>query len=241
MYGAGSPNNPYVVASTNEAIDIGVVVEKDNVSKVALASTLDFRGAGVTVTAGGPTEAVVTIAGGGGTGGSGDTIPPGSMMMYGGIVAPAGWLLCDGTSYQVVNYSNLWAAIGDRFGGDGGANFNVPNIGDQFPIGASPSKPVGNAGRGGSASKGIGVGNLPPHSHTIQHYHTVAAEYASNTNVSGGTYVRVTDINNTTGGTGTNISPATSNPSSANSGIVGSGVPIDVMPPYIPLTFIIKV
>lgn len=234
--GAGSPSNPYLVSAAASVEDVGVAVEKDNVSKVTAATTLDFRGAGVSVASGGLAEAVVTIAGGAG---GGETIPAGTMVMFGGVAAPTGWLLCDGTSYPVVNYSNLWAAIGDRFGGDGGNNFKVPNMADLFPIGASVGKPVGTAGKGGASTKTIGVANLPPHTHTISHTHTLFSEYFANTSASGSS-TRITDIGNKTGASGTNISPVTSEPSVAASGPVGGGTPIDVMPPYLPFTFIIK-
>lgn len=52
-------------------------------------------------------------------------IPPGSIMAWGGVTAPAGWLLCDGVSYNNTDYPNLFTAIGKNFGGTG-STFNVP-------------------------------------------------------------------------------------------------------------------
>ena len=42
-----------------------------------------------------------------------------------------GWLLCDGTSYSVSDYPNLFNVIGYTFGGSGD-NFNVPNYKGKF-------------------------------------------------------------------------------------------------------------
>src|SRR5213592_3141582 len=107
--GTGSEKNPFVVTATVSELDAGVAVEQSNVEKVHLADRLDFRGGGVTVTSGGLGEAIVTISATGGT----SLAPPGSIVMFAGPAAPAGWLLCDGTQYLVATYSDLWGAIGD--------------------------------------------------------------------------------------------------------------------------------
>jgi len=51
----------------------------------------------------------------------------GMMVAYGGLVAPDGWLLCDGAQYTVLTYPALYATIGQRYGGDPGS-FRVPNF-----------------------------------------------------------------------------------------------------------------
>jgi microcystin-dependent protein len=52
---------------------------------------------------------------------------PGMIMPYGGTTAPAGWLLCNGTSYSTTTYSALFAVIGYTYGGSGNT-FAVPNM-----------------------------------------------------------------------------------------------------------------
>lgn len=59
-------------------------------------------------------------------------MPPGAIIPFAGTTAPAGWLLCDGSSYAVSSYPKLHAVIGDSFGGDGGSNFNVPDMRGRF-------------------------------------------------------------------------------------------------------------
>lgn len=60
--------------------------------------------------------------------------PTGSIVMYGAISAPPGWLLCDGTAVSRTAYPDLWALLGTRFGvGDGSTTFNVPNMQARFP------------------------------------------------------------------------------------------------------------
>lgn len=61
--------------------------------------------------------------------------PVGNIMEYAGTTAPTGWLLCDGSSYLVATYPDLFAIIGYTYGG-AGPNFNVPNLSGRVPISA---------------------------------------------------------------------------------------------------------
>ena len=55
-------------------------------------------------------------------------IPVGSVMPFGSDILPAGWLLCDGSSYAITTpYNSLCSAIGYTYGGTVGATFKVPN------------------------------------------------------------------------------------------------------------------
>lgn len=68
--------------------------------------------------------------------GSVNIAPPGSMMMYAGSSAPAGYLMCDGTAYSRTTYANLYAVIGTTFGaGDGSTTFNVPDFRSRIGVG----------------------------------------------------------------------------------------------------------
>jgi len=58
--------------------------------------------------------------------------PVGTIQAYAGDTAPAGWLLCNGTSYPTTTYPNLSAVVGVRFGGTVGASFNVPDFRGRF-------------------------------------------------------------------------------------------------------------
>lgn len=66
-------------------------------------------------------------------------MPPGVILPYGGGSAPAGFLLCDGSSYPIATYPTLFAAIGYSFGGDGVSNFNTPDLRGQFVRGLDSS------------------------------------------------------------------------------------------------------
>lgn len=65
-------------------------------------------------------------------------VPAGSISAYGGTVAPAGYLLCDGSRVSRRAYRDLFAAIGTAYGaGDGTNSFNVPDFRGQFLRGAA--------------------------------------------------------------------------------------------------------
>jgi microcystin-dependent protein len=121
--------------------------------------------------------------------GPSEASPPGVISGYGGLTAPSGWLECDGTSYTVASQTNLHAAIADIYGGDGGTNFNVPDIRGKFLRGwdhgatIDPDRATrtdaGGGGTGdnqGTQQDDIGVAHVHTiaHTHTITHTHTIA-------------------------------------------------------------------
>ena len=60
-----------------------------------------------------------------------ETIPPGTIVAFGGTTAPTGWLLCDGFPVSQTTYANLYNTIGCNFGCSGG-NFNLPDLRGRF-------------------------------------------------------------------------------------------------------------
>jgi len=58
-------------------------------------------------------------------------VPTGVILPYGGVTAPANWLICDGSAVSRTTYTNLFAVIGTRYGaGNGSTTFNVPKLND---------------------------------------------------------------------------------------------------------------
>jgi microcystin-dependent protein len=74
------------------------------------------------------------------------TSPPGTIVMYAGSNAPAGWLECNGGSVARASYPELFAAIGTTYGTTGASFFSLPLMNDRFPIGKSASRPLANTG-----------------------------------------------------------------------------------------------
>jgi microcystin-dependent protein len=66
-------------------------------------------------------------------------LPSGSIVAFGGAVAPAGWVLCDGTPLDGTKpqYATLYAAIGTAFGGNAATrSFVLPDLRGRFLRGA---------------------------------------------------------------------------------------------------------
>lgn len=186
---------------------------------------------------------------------AGAAMPVGAVVPYAGATAPAGWLLCDGAAVSRTTYANLFAVIGTAFGpGDGATTFNVPDLRDRVPLGASATKARGSVG----GSDTIDVAQLPPHSHDLgshthaipNHQHAVTV-IRPNTGPGGeGLSVGFADPNNPdpTQRTHTELATtvtqvdggggATGGPSTNTSGNTGSGQPF--LPRYQALHYIIR-
>jgi microcystin-dependent protein len=68
---------------------------------------------------------------------TGFIMPVGTILPYGGTVAPKGWLMCNGNNYNGTIYPDLYATIGTMFGNSGTAGyFNVPDLRGMFLRGA---------------------------------------------------------------------------------------------------------
>lgn len=177
---------------------------------------------------------------------------PGEITMWGGLTAPDGALLCNGAAVSRAVYSDVFAVLGTSYGaGDGETTFNLPNLVGKFPMGVSGSELRGATG--GSAAVTLTVGNLPAHTHAIDHDH------ASFTTASGGGHVhghaqfhgnndgisnQVTKDGSTT--------EAVANPAdglhthdvnvpayTGASGSTGSGTAVNTRPPFVAVNFII--
>ncbi len=95
--------------------------------------------------------------------------PSGSVSMFAGATAPAGWLLCDGSAISRASYADLFAAIGTTWGvGDGSTTFNIPNLVGKFVRGADGAGPELGATQGdATAVNGLSAtGTFASSSHT---------------------------------------------------------------------------
>lgn len=77
-------------------------------------------------------------------------------------VAPDGTLLCDGDVYDAVDYPELFAILGDDYGGTAPDTFAVPDLTNSFILGQG-TELVGDAG--GEDEVQLTVAELPAHQH----------------------------------------------------------------------------
>lgn len=93
--------------------------------------------------------------------------PTGSITMYGGSSAPAGWLRCDGTAISRTTYSALFSIIGTQYGvGNGSTTFNLPNLQGKFPLGGTSDRGT----TGGEADVTLTSAQIPSHQHGVGTY-----------------------------------------------------------------------
>jgi hypothetical protein len=95
------------------------------------------------------------------------SVPVGVVAPYAGVVAPGGWLLCEGQELAVVDYPALHAVVGSSFGAASTGMFRVPNLANRVPLGAVPLA-RGAVGGGQAVTTGSGSGTLP--SYLVLHY-----------------------------------------------------------------------
>lgn len=100
--------------------------------------------------------------------------PVGMLAPYGGAAAPAGWLLCDGTTKDRTTYAALYAVVGFQFsptpGTDPGSNlFYVPNLKGRVIAGldAAQTEFDVRGESGGFKTHTLAATEMPVHSHGV--------------------------------------------------------------------------
>jgi len=157
------------------------------------------------------TATTLTVTAINGSGSGGDTIPPGTITMFGSSAIPTGWLACSG-SYELTSaYADLYAAIGNTYNDAGDSDptrFRLPNLRAKFPIG------IGTPGGGFTERELAASGGAESHSHTI----------------AGSDFVDTIAVDSGAGNNAVDADGGTEAPTSSAS----------QMPPFLALNFIIK-
>lgn len=183
-------------------------------------------------------------------------VPTGGIVMFGGTLAPTGWLLCDGSTVSRSTYSDLFGVIGVTFGAGNGATFGLPDLRQRFPLGKATSGVGVALGESGGAIDHVHTG--PSHKHGMPHTHTMPHVHSAPRDGWGGT-VNTPPIAGRLQSGGSGVGSEASVMQATNDATTGSPVPSDTggvsvadtalagtddtgkaNPPYLTLTFIIK-
>jgi len=96
--------------------------------------------------------------------------PIGSIKLFGGLEAPEGWLLCDGSVVLRENFKELFDVIGETYGqGDDDNSFRLPDLRGRTAIGAGKGNDLTDHELGekiGSEAHNLTIKELPNHKHS---------------------------------------------------------------------------
>ena len=184
---------------------------------------------------------------------------------------PQNFLFCDGSLLPLQNYMVLYSLIGVTYGGDGMNTFGLPDLRSRFPLGCNNGNPAGPltkyplGSQGGTENVQLNLGNMPVHNHGITGSATLSGSlmtssnaattgtasgnYLANANYPGdpnsgipaftsNSYAPAADAGTPQPVAGLSISGSLQNLATQ---VAGGGTPINVLPPFTVLNYIIAV
>lgn len=97
----------------------------------------------------------------------------GEIQIFGFGYAPPGWVLCNGLSLNIPQFSALYSLIGNSYGGDGVRQFKVPNLMGRAACGQGSGLGLTQRRMGdtfGVNTVALAMEQAPVHSHGLNFY-----------------------------------------------------------------------
>lgn len=226
---AGGTN--YTITSTTQLLSVPYALYSRNAGRAESAATADVANS-------------LSASGAGSL-----SVPLGTILPYAGSAGsvPSGWLLCDGTSYDVNAYPELFALIGTDYGSEPN-RFKVPNLNGRTPVGYDINQSEFNAlGKAdGAKTHTLTTNEMPSHTHNA------SSSTDGNHNHNYGTRGFLTDIaaagkerNPGADGSGDNDNLQSTRFAGSHSHTItvnntGGGAAHNNLQPYLTINFIIK-
>ncbi|MBX7241875.1 MAG: phage tail protein [Bacteroidia bacterium] len=175
--------------------------------------------------------------------------PLASIIAYGGQISsiPSNWKLCDGSTLNYnlnPEFQSLFGVIGTIHGaGVSVGDFKLPDLRDRFILGASPTHSVATSG--GDDEITLVEANLPPHSHAIdndgEHIHGAKFPNVTMVGVNVGTGDPAADSDFANSFWKDTAVAGDHNHGGETGDGNGTSTPIQHLPPYVALCYIIRV
>lgn len=92
----------------------------------------------------------------------------GVVKIFAGNFAPRGFMMCNGQTLPINQYSALFSIIGTTYGGNGQTTFGLPDLRGRAPVGWGQAPGLSNYNLGqvsGAESVSILISNMPAHNH----------------------------------------------------------------------------
>jgi microcystin-dependent protein len=162
----------------------------------------------------------------------------GAVVSFAGSFVPKGWAACDGQTFSIRQFPQLFAVLGTTYGGDGQTTFKLPDLRGRTAVspGQSPFHNYKPGEAAGAESVKLNENQITSHVHNGD----VTLQLPANSGpgvqpeVHYGYPADYTGAYATSGGS-TMIPPAYG----AALDFAGSGVPIDIRSPFLVITYII--
>ena len=163
--------------------------------------------------------------------------------MFAGNFAPRFWQPCDGRLLAISQWTAVFALLGTTYGGNGQTNFALPDFRGRIAVGTGqgPGLPSYQLGElSGVPSTTLLSINLPSHNHALSGTITMTANAGTDGQTDEPAGRRLAGDNIFTNFTN---EPAVMVPIQSNltTGISGTNAPINNMPPYLGMNYIICV
>ena len=103
----------------------------------------------------------------------------GEIKAFSGNLQPDGWLYCNGLLLPIYKYPELFAVIGNTYGGDGRMTFALPDLRGRVPMGEGAGAGLTNrqlGQKGGAETVTLTVSQLPAHDHTLRATNSAATQ-----------------------------------------------------------------
>ncbi|MDN4013811.1 tail fiber protein [Chryseobacterium gambrini] len=167
----------------------------------------------------------------------------GTIKLFAGNFAPRGYMLCNGAILNISQNQALFSILGSVYGGDGKTTFALPNLNGRMPVGAGTSntgKSVVLGEASGTVTNTLLSSNLP----SIVSQLRVSKSNATTSTPSSSASIAVsgTQAGRDFTAVPSFINAAPDTPiNSASVTFAGQNLPVNNMPPYLGLNYIICV